>query len=92
MKRLGDTEKVVSWKSKGFSIKKLLPLIIIVFLHQLNGTKIQILFNILRKLLKKATFTPPNIIIFFIAYEIDAWLRELNSDFTLKNCLFASVS
>ena len=41
-KRLGDTEKVVSWNSKGLSAENLLlqPLLKIVFLHRLNGTKI----------------------------------------------------
>ena len=53
----------------------LLPLLLIVFLHQLNGT----------------SFTPPNIIIFFIVYELGTWSRDLNSDFTLKDCLFGDV-
>ena len=44
----------------------LLPLLLIGFLHQLNGT----------------SFTPPNIIIFFIVYELGTWSRDLNSDFT----------
>ena len=25
---------------------------------------------------------------FFIVYELDAWSRDLNSDFTLKDCVF----
>ena len=29
--------------------------------------------------------------IFFIAYELDTWSRDLNSDFTLKHCLFGGV-
>ena len=32
---------------------------------------------------KNATFTPPNIIIFFLVYELDTWPRDLNPDFTL---------
>ena len=28
---------------------------------------------------------------FFIGYELDAWSRDLNSDFTLKDCLFEDV-
>ena len=28
---------------------------------------------------------------FFIAYELDTWPRDLNSDFTLKDCLFGGV-
>ena len=40
---------------------------------------------------KNATYTPPNIIIFFIAYELDTQSRDLNSDFTLKDFLFGGV-
>ena len=29
---------------------------------------------------------------FFIVYELDTWSRDLNSGFTLKNCLFAGVT
>ena len=35
------------------------------------------------------TYTP-NGIIFFV-YELDTWSPELNSDFTLKDCLFGGV-
>ena len=40
---------------------------------------------------RNTTFTPSNIIIYFIIYELDTWLRELNSDFNLKECLFGGV-
>ena len=40
---------------------------------------------------KNALFTPPNIMNFFIGYELDTWSRDLNSDFTLKDCLFGGV-
>ena len=40
---------------------------------------------------KNATFTPPNIINIFIVYELDTWSRDLNSDFTVKDCLFGGV-
>ena len=29
--------------------------------------------------------------LFFIVYELDTWSRNLNSDFTLKDCLFGGV-
>ena len=50
----------------------LLPLLIIVFLHQLNGMEIQILFSIYRKLPKKknATYIPPSRIKFFDCFLI----------------------
>ena len=40
---------------------------------------------------KSATCTLPNRINFFIIYELDIWLRDLNSEFTLKDCLFGGV-
>ena len=40
---------------------------------------------------QKNAITPPNTIYFFIAYELDTWSRELNSDLTLKGCLLVSV-
>ena len=40
---------------------------------------------------KSATFTPPNIIIFFIIYELDTLSWDLNFGFTLKDCLFGGV-
>ena len=39
----------------------------------------------------KATFTPNNVVNLFIVYELYRWSRDLNTDFTLKNCLFGSV-
>ena len=36
-------------------------------------------------------YYPPNRIIFFIVYELDAWLRDLNTNFTLKTCLLGGV-
>ena len=39
----------------------------------------------------KVTFTPRNVAHLFIAYELDTWLRDLNSGFTLKDCLFEAV-
>ena len=40
----------------------------------------------------KASFTPKNVVSLFIVYELDnTWPRDLNTDFTLKNCLFGSL-
>ena len=27
----------------------------------------------------------------YITYELDAWSKDLNTDFTLRNCLFGAV-
>ena len=40
---------------------------------------------------KNATFTPLNRIHFFIVYKLNTWSRNLNFDFTLKDCLFGGV-
>ena len=39
---------------------------------------------------KSTTFIPPNII-FFIVYELDKSSQDLNSDFTLKDCLLGGA-
>ena len=40
---------------------------------------------------RNTIFTPSNMIIYFIIYELATWSRELNSDFNLKDCLFGGV-
>ena len=50
----------------------LLSLLILVFLHQLSGTKIQT-FVLKHEI---ATFTPANITNIFIVYELDTWSRD----------------
>ena len=42
--------------------------------------------------LKNATFTLPNIIYFFIVYELDTWSRDLNSDFNVKEWLLGDFN
>ena len=41
--------------------------------------------------LKQKTFTPLNRKGFFIIYELNTWLRGLNTYFILKDCLFGGV-
>ena len=40
---------------------------------------------------KNATYTPNNRITFLILYELDTYSWDLNSDFTVKDCLFGGV-
>ena len=40
---------------------------------------------------KHATYTSPNRINIFIAYELDTCSQDFNSDFILKDCLFGGV-
>ena len=44
-----------------------------------------------KKKKKNATFTPANRINLFIVYDLDTWSRDLNSNFTLKDCFFGGV-
>ena len=70
----------------------LLLLLLIVFINDDNINNSQILVfkgSCLKR--DKATFIPPNVINLFIVYELDTWLRDLNVDFALKDCLFAGV-
>ena len=41
--------------------------------------------------LKNAAYTSRNRIFFQISYELDTWSRDVNSDFTLEDCLFGGV-
>ena len=37
------------------------------------------------------TFTPRNVVNSFIVYELDRWTKDLNVEFTLKDCLFGKL-
>ena len=39
----------------------------------------------------KAVFPPKNTVNYFIVYKLDAWPRDLNTDFTLGGCFFRDV-
>ena len=96
LKRLGDNEKVVSWKSKGLSAEN-------VTIPTTAGNSLSPSIKWYRNanfclvfkggcLKQKAVdFNPPNKIDFFIVYELDTWSQDLNSDFPLKDCLLWSV-
>ena len=43
-----------------------------------------------KKKKKKKRNSKQNIYIFFIVYELSKWSQDLNSDFTVKDCLFGS--
>ena len=57
----------------------------------MNNSRIRLKFK--GSLLKqcKVAFTPNNVVNLFIVYELDTRSRNLNTDFTLKDCLFGSV-
>ena len=39
----------------------------------------------------KAPYAPKNVVNLFVVYELDMWPQDLNTDFTLKDCLFKAV-
>ena len=39
----------------------------------------------------KVTFNPRNVVNLIIFYELDTWSRDLNANFTLRDCLFGAV-
>ena len=57
-----------------------------------NKSKIKIKFEgSCLKQENKAPFIPNNVVNLFIVYELERWSRDLNTDFTLKDCLFGAV-
>ena len=90
MKKLGDTEKVVSWKSEGLSTAT--DNIFSPLIKWYKNLNFCLIFKGSCLKQQKATYTHPNIIIYFIVYELDKWSQDLNSDFTLRDCLFQGVT
>ena len=59
----------------------------------MNNTRIRLKFRVsCLKQEDKAPFTPNTVANLFIVYELDRWLRNLNSNFNLKDCLFEAVT
>ena len=56
-----------------------------------NNSRIRLEFK--RSFLKqdKVTFNSNSVLNIFIVYELDTWLRDLNTDFTLKDRLLGSL-
>ena len=95
LKRLSDTEKDVSWKSKGLSTEK--PSTLTTSdktpSPSINGYRdsnscLSFKGSCLKQ--KYATFTPPYSKTLFV-YKWNTWSQDLNSDFTLKDYLFGGV-
>ena len=97
LKRLGNTEKVVSWRSKGWLTKKLTASTttgnsFLRSVNQYGDSSFCLIFKGSYLKHKKAIFTPPNRINVVIIHKLDTWSQDLNSDFTLKDCLFLVLS
>ena len=54
----------------------------------MNNSKIKLKFKgSCLKQEDKTPYTPKNVVNLYIVYELDVWSRDLNNDFTLKDCL-----
>ena len=93
LKRLGGTEKVVSWKSKSLSDEKLTTPTtndnsLSPSIKWYENSNFYLIFK--GSCLKQKSATS-NIINFFTVYELDTQTQDLNSDFTVKDCLFGGA-
>ena len=57
----------------------------------INNSRIRLKFKGSCLKQAKVTFTQNDFVNLFIAYELDRWSRDLNTDFILKNCFFGSL-
>ena len=57
----------------------------------MNNSRIKLEFkgNCLKQ--DKAPFTPSNVVNLYIAYKLNIWSQDLNTEFSLKDCLFGAV-
>ena len=58
----------------------------------MNNTRIRLKFKgACLKQVDTTPFSPNNVVKLFIVYELDRWSRDLNTDFTLNDCLFGAA-
>ena len=93
LKRLDNTENVVLRKSKGLSTEKLTTTTttnnsLSPSVKWYKDSNFCLMFKGSCLKQKNGIFTLPNRI---FVYKLDTWSRDLNSDFTLKYCLFGGV-
>ena len=91
----GNTQYILSWKSKGLSSESIMPSPVSNNLFNpllsYSGTKARVKFN--RNCLKqsKISYTHGKIVNIYIVYELGASSSHVN-DYKLKNCLFGAVT
>ena len=91
----GNTQYILSWKSKGLSSESIMPSPVSNNLFNpllgYSGTKARVKFN--RNCLKqsKISYTHGKIVNIYIVYKLGASSSHIN-DHTLKNCLFGAVT
>ena len=70
---------------------KLLQHFLVFEAQWINNSRVRLEFkgNCLKQ--DKVAFTPNKVVNLFIFYELGRWSKDLNADFTLKDCLFGAV-
>ena len=99
LKKLGYTEKTVSWKPKCLSPKKLTTPTtsdsVSLSIKCYRNSNFCLVFkeSCLKQQQQQQKKTQLILlqINYFIISELDTWSQDLNSDFTLKDCLFGDV-
>ena len=61
---------------------------ILIFSANLN---VSLHFNGICLKQKIISFLHKNVVNLYISYKLDTWLKDLNTDFTLGNCLFGAI-
>ena len=92
----GFTDTIVKWESKGLSNENIKHYItsnhnLSAKLQWMNNLRTRTEFKGSCLKQNRGTFTPRNVVILFIVYELNTWSRDLNAGFTLKDCLFVAV-
>ena len=96
LKRVGDTQKVISWKSKGLLIKKIFTptttdISLSPSIKWCENSNFYVIFRGSCLKQKKSNFYSSSNNNFFIVYDLDTCSQDLNFDFILKKCLFGGV-
>ena len=88
--------KIYSWKSKGMSEESIIPPYpteesFYPEVIRLSGGKYELKFKGMCLKQNSVSFLHKNIVNLCINYRLYAWSKDLNTDFTLGNCLFGTV-
>ena len=86
----GENDKIYSWKSIELSEEKNINSYEwdTNFSPELNNS---VYFKGICLKQKRVSFLHKNIVNLYISYKLDTWSKDLNTDFTLGNCLFGAV-
>ena len=86
----GENDKIYSWKSIELSEEKNINSYEwdTNFSPELNNS---VYFKGICLKQKRVSFLHKNIVNLYLSHKLDTWSKDLNTDFTLGNCLFGAV-